>query len=101
MLAGDARAEDIKDIPVGLKILGEDLLLFCDDRGRLGLLGLHCAQRDSSLEYGDIEFGCFTGIRKQWARRPDAVEHSATSALPVKTKCTAKEHSTDIARSSS
>ncbi|MGB7952062.1 MAG: Rieske 2Fe-2S domain-containing protein [Candidatus Binatia bacterium] len=52
-----SRAEDVKDIPVGLKILGEELVLFRDDGGRLGLLGLHCAHRGSSLEYGDIECG--------------------------------------------
>ena len=55
-----ARAEDVKDIPLGLKILGEDLVLFRDDSGRLGLLSMHCAHRGSSLEYGDIECG---GIR--------------------------------------
>ena len=52
-----SRAEDVKDIPLGLKILGEELVLFRDDGGRLGLLGLHCAHRGSSLEYGDIECG--------------------------------------------
>jgi phenylpropionate dioxygenase-like ring-hydroxylating dioxygenase large terminal subunit len=52
-----SRSEDIKDIPVGVKVLGEELVLFRDDRGRLGLLGLHCAHRGSSLEYGDIECG--------------------------------------------
>jgi phenylpropionate dioxygenase-like ring-hydroxylating dioxygenase large terminal subunit len=55
-----SRAEDLKDIPLGLKILEEELVLFRDDHGRLGLLGMHCAHRGSSLEYGDIECG---GIR--------------------------------------
>ena len=55
-----SRAEDLKDIPLGVKILGEELVLFRDDRQRLGLLGRHCAHRGSSLEYGDIECG---GIR--------------------------------------
>jgi phenylpropionate dioxygenase-like ring-hydroxylating dioxygenase large terminal subunit len=55
-----SRAEDLKDIPLGVKILGEELVLFRDDRRRLGLLGRHCAHRGSSLEYGDVERG---GIR--------------------------------------
>ena len=28
--------------PLPARILGEDLVLFRDDQGRLGLLGLHC-----------------------------------------------------------
>jgi len=47
--------EDLKDIPVGLRILGEELVLFRDLGGRVGLVGLHCPHRASSLEYGDIE----------------------------------------------
>src|ERR1044071_9162611 len=53
-LAG-LRAEDVRDIPVGLKILGEELVLFKDGAGKLGLIGLHCSHRGTSLEYGDIE----------------------------------------------
>ncbi len=54
------RSEDLKDIPQGLKILGEELVLFRDDRNRIGLIGLHCPHRGASLEYGDLEEG---GIR--------------------------------------
>lgn len=50
-----SRDEDLKDIPVGLKILGEDLVLFRDLSDRAGLVGSHCPHRGSSLEYGDIE----------------------------------------------
>jgi phenylpropionate dioxygenase-like ring-hydroxylating dioxygenase large terminal subunit len=46
---------ELRDIPVGLKILGEDLVLFRDLKGDIGLVGLHCPHRGSSLEYGDIE----------------------------------------------
>lgn len=51
---------DLRDIPRAVKILGEDLVLFRDPDGKLGLLGLHCPHRGTSLEYGDIEDG---GIR--------------------------------------
>jgi phenylpropionate dioxygenase-like ring-hydroxylating dioxygenase large terminal subunit len=41
-------------------VLGEELVLFRDEFGKLGLLGLHCPHRGTSLEYADIECG---GIR--------------------------------------
>jgi len=51
---------DLYDIPVTVKVLGEELVLFRDQRGGLGLIGKHCPHRGASLEYGDIEDG---GIR--------------------------------------
>src|ERR1051325_6347675 len=50
-------ARDLYDIPKAVKVLGEDLVLFRDEFGNLGLLGLHCPHRGTSLEYGDIENG--------------------------------------------
>ena len=50
-------ARDLYDIPQAVKVLGEDLVLFRDEFGKLGLLGLHCPHRGTSLEYGDIENG--------------------------------------------
>ena len=47
--------EELRDIPLGLKVLGEELVLFRDLRGQIGLVGLHCPHRGTSLEYGDIE----------------------------------------------
>src|SRR6185503_18607139 len=38
-----------------VRVLGEELVLFRDLQGRIGLLGLHCSHRGTSLEYGDIE----------------------------------------------
>ncbi len=35
--------------PRQVKVMGEDLVLFRDDRGRPGLLGLHCSHRLTSL----------------------------------------------------
>ncbi|MBM2802587.1 MAG: Aromatic ring-hydroxylating dioxygenase subunit alpha [Deltaproteobacteria bacterium] len=51
---------DLRDIPLAVKVLGEELVLFRAENGAVGLLGLHCPHRGSSLEYGDIENG---GIR--------------------------------------
>ena len=53
-------ARELFDIPQAVKVLGEELVLFRDDHGEIGLLGLHCPHRGSSLEYGDVENG---GIR--------------------------------------
>jgi phenylpropionate dioxygenase-like ring-hydroxylating dioxygenase large terminal subunit len=50
-----ASAADLKDIPLALKVLGEELVLFRDGRGQVGLIGLHCPHRGTSLEYGEIE----------------------------------------------
>jgi phenylpropionate dioxygenase-like ring-hydroxylating dioxygenase large terminal subunit len=46
--------------PQQVKVMGEDLVLFRDDRGKPGLLGLHCSHRLTSLAYGRVEDG---GIR--------------------------------------
>ena len=35
--------------PLPVRILGEDLVLFRDDAGRPGLLGLHCSHRAADL----------------------------------------------------
>jgi phenylpropionate dioxygenase-like ring-hydroxylating dioxygenase large terminal subunit len=48
-------AQELHDIPQAVKVLGEDLVLFRDFSGKVGLLGEHCPHRGASLEYGDIE----------------------------------------------
>jgi len=50
-----ALAEEVRDIPVPVKILGEELVLFRDLSGQLALLDAHCPHRRASLEYGRIE----------------------------------------------
>jgi phenylpropionate dioxygenase-like ring-hydroxylating dioxygenase large terminal subunit len=45
-------ADELRDLPLRVKILGEDLVLFRDFRGALGLLELHCPHRGTSLEFG-------------------------------------------------
>jgi phenylpropionate dioxygenase-like ring-hydroxylating dioxygenase large terminal subunit len=53
-------AQELHDIPQGVKVLGEELVLFRDQEGNCGLIGKHCPHRGTSLEYGEIEDG---GIR--------------------------------------
>jgi nitrite reductase/ring-hydroxylating ferredoxin subunit len=46
---------DLGDLPRPIRVLGEDLVLFRDGRGRPGLLDTHCCHRGTSLEYGRVE----------------------------------------------
>ena len=50
-----AFSENLKDLPVRIKVMGEDLVVFRDKSGQVGLLELHCNHRGTSLEYGKIE----------------------------------------------
>ena len=49
-----ALSTDLTDVPLRVRILGEDLVLFRDGRGKAGLLELHCSHRGTSLEFGLI-----------------------------------------------
>ena len=46
--------------PLSVTILGEELVLFRDDKGRPGLLGIHCSHRGTNLSYGRVEDGGLT-----------------------------------------
>src|SRR5277367_2942709 len=48
-------SDELKDLPHRVKILGEDLVVFRDLSGAVGLLELHCPHRGASLEYGLID----------------------------------------------
>jgi phthalate 4,5-dioxygenase oxygenase subunit len=52
--------------PMPVKILGEELVLFRDDRDRLGLLGLYCSHRCADLSYGRIEDGGLRCLYHGW-----------------------------------
>ena len=52
--------------PVPVKILGEDLVLFRDDKGRAGLLGIHCSHRGTDLSYGRVEDGGLRCLYHGW-----------------------------------
>ena len=45
-------AEELGDLPLCVRMLGEDLVLFRARSGSLGLVGKHCSHRGASLEYG-------------------------------------------------
>jgi phthalate 4,5-dioxygenase oxygenase subunit len=52
--------------PLKVRILGEDLVLFRDDQGRPGLLGLHCSHRGTDLSYGRVEDGGLRCLYHGW-----------------------------------
>jgi nitrite reductase/ring-hydroxylating ferredoxin subunit len=45
-----ALASDLGDVPVAIKILGEELVVFRDKSGGIGLLHRYCSHRGTSLE---------------------------------------------------
>ena len=47
-------SSQLSDLPVAIRILGEDLVAFRDKRGRPGVLHRHCSHRGTSLEYGIV-----------------------------------------------
>ena len=55
-----ALVSDLRDLPLRIRIMGEDLVVFRDLSGRIGILELHCCHRNASLEFGKI---CDRGIR--------------------------------------
>ncbi len=50
-----AMTSQLGERPVPVRMLGEDLVIFRDLSGRIGLLHRHCAHRRASLEFGRIE----------------------------------------------
>ena len=50
-----AMSSQLGDLPAAIRILGEDLVVFRDRGGRVGLLDRHWAHRRASLEYRRIE----------------------------------------------
>ncbi len=63
-----ALAEELPEggAPVPVRLLGEDLVLFRDDQGNPGLLGLHCSHRGADLSYGRREAGGLRCIYHGW-----------------------------------
>ncbi len=45
---------ELTDLPLAVRILGEDLVLYRDQAGSIGLLDRHCSHRGTSLEFGVI-----------------------------------------------
>jgi phenylpropionate dioxygenase-like ring-hydroxylating dioxygenase large terminal subunit len=52
--------------PLKVRIFGEELVLFRDDQGRPGLIGLHCSHRGTDLSYGRVENGGLRCLYHGW-----------------------------------
>ena len=50
-----AASQKVSDLPQKVRILGEDLILFRDGKGRPGLVYPRCMHRGTSLFYGRVE----------------------------------------------
>ena len=50
-----AQTQMLGDLPVPIRILGEDLVIYRDLSGRIGLVERHCSHRGTSLEFGKLE----------------------------------------------
>ena len=48
-------SDELGDLPKAIHILDEELVIFRDRSGQVGLLELHCSHRGTSLEFGQIE----------------------------------------------
>ena len=55
-----ALTADLDDSPVAIDVFGEELVLFRDLGGNIGLLQRRCSHRNTSLEFGMV---CESGIR--------------------------------------
>src|SRR6266540_1394678 len=60
-----------EELPAGgaslpARLFSEDLVLFRDEAGRPGLLGLHCSHRGADLSYGRVEDGGLRCIYHGW-----------------------------------
>ncbi len=52
--------------PIPLRLFGEDLVMFRDEEGRVGLLDLHCSHRGTDLSYGRLEDGGLRCVYHGW-----------------------------------
>ncbi|WP_299616914.1 aromatic ring-hydroxylating dioxygenase subunit alpha [Pelagibius sp.] len=66
-----AMTDQVGDLPLRVRVLGEDLVLFREKGGTLGLVHLHCAHRNMSLEFGIIEEGGIRCSYHGWKYAPD------------------------------
>ena len=62
-----ALSEEVTDAgPIAVRLLSEDLVLFRDESGKPGLLGLRCPHRQADLSYGRVEDGGLRCVYHGW-----------------------------------
>ncbi|MEM7562609.1 MAG: aromatic ring-hydroxylating dioxygenase subunit alpha, partial [Pseudomonadota bacterium] len=50
-----ALTTEVEDVPKVIRVMGEELVLFCDKSGRYGLVHKQCPHRRASMEFGVCE----------------------------------------------
>ena len=66
-----ALASEVKDLPLKVRMLGEDLILFRSTAGEYGLLEKHCPHRGTSLEFGGADACGLRCCYHGWLFAPD------------------------------
>jgi phenylpropionate dioxygenase-like ring-hydroxylating dioxygenase large terminal subunit len=63
-----ALSEELKadGAPLAVTLMGEELVLFRDETGRVGVLEAHCCHRGADLSYGRLEDGGLRCIYHGW-----------------------------------
>ena len=63
-----ALSEELKadGAPVAVTLMGEELVIFRDEQGRVGVLDAHCCHRGADLSYGRLEDGGLRCIYHGW-----------------------------------
>jgi len=63
-----ALSEELKadGAPVAVTLMGEELVIFRDEAGRVGVLDAHCCHRGADLSYGRLEDGGLRCIYHGW-----------------------------------
>lgn len=64
-------SDELRDLPRRIRIMGEELVVFRDLGGAVGLMELHCPHRGASLEYGRIDARGIRCCYHGWLFAPD------------------------------
>jgi phthalate 4,5-dioxygenase len=80
--------------PIPIRIMGENLVLFRDEQGRLGALDRKCAHRCADLVLGRIEHGGIRCPYHGWLFAPDGrvLEQPAEASATAKDRVRAKAY---------
>lgn len=79
-----AYAQEVSDLPLRIRILGEDLVLFRSGSGQYGLVELHCSHRGASLEFGVISEQGIRCAYHGWHYAPDGTVLETGGGPPIK-----------------
>ncbi len=66
-----AVADDVGELPMGIRVLGEDLVVFRMPKGEFGLVHRQCPHRRASLEFGKCEDRGIRCAYHGWLFAPD------------------------------